>query len=350
MCYGTLPNLGIAVEVIARSAGRSQFQCVKLRIAILALVLASPAAAQRSLHWSNLQVDATLQSDGTLHVTERQTMVFTGDWNGGERRFDVRPRQRFEFEGMVRFDSTGSHGMRRGDLANVDGFDFTDPRTLRWRSRLPSDPPFDNTAITYQLAYSLSGILVPEGDGLVLNHDFAFADRAGLIENVQVRLKLDAAWQPSAAFAGTWQGTNLPPGEGFVVRVPLRYIGAGDGPDVSVGAEPIERAILATVLLMLLGSIGKRLYAREKSTGRLDPLPTPDVVSEKWLEENVFAHLPEVVGAAWDNRTECIRGVRSPGTNGCRWPDAQRGQTWRLVQGSRALPRAARRPESLPRL
>ena len=72
---------------------------------------------------------------------------------------------------------------------------------------------------------------------------------------------------------------------------------------MSVGAEPIERAILATVLLLLLGSIGKRLYTREKSTGRLDPLPSPEVVNEKWLDEHVLAHLPEVVGAAWDNST-----------------------------------------------
>ena len=46
-----------------------------------------------------------LNADGVLDVTERHTMVFTGDWNGGERVFDVRPRQKLEFLGLERMDA-----------------------------------------------------------------------------------------------------------------------------------------------------------------------------------------------------------------------------------------------------
>lgn len=270
---------------------------------LLLLIAASPLAAQRSLHWREVRIDATLATGGALRVRETQTIVFTGDWNGGERRFDVRPRQRFEFGSMQRLDSAGTHVMRAGDLSAIDGFDFTDPRTLRWRSRLPSDPPFNETAITYVLEYSYSSILVPDGDDWVLDHDFGFADRAGVIENLIVRLDLEPEWQPTMPFAGTWQARNLPPGEGFVVRVPLRYTGEGEVSAVDLGADPTERGLLAIVSLILLGSIGKRLYTRERSTGRLDPLPAPVTVDEKWLDEHVFKHLPEVVGAAWDNNT-----------------------------------------------
>jgi hypothetical protein len=51
-----------------------------------ALLAASPAAA-RELYWKSLEVWATLDRVGVLHVVERQHMVFTGDWNGGERQF-----------------------------------------------------------------------------------------------------------------------------------------------------------------------------------------------------------------------------------------------------------------------
>ena len=62
--------------------------------ALLALVLAAtPVAAQRSLHWSDVRIEARLSEDGTLRVVETQAIVFTGDWNGGERRFDLRPRK-----------------------------------------------------------------------------------------------------------------------------------------------------------------------------------------------------------------------------------------------------------------
>jgi hypothetical protein len=40
-----------------------------------------------------MDVRAILDADGRLHVTESQAMVFTGDWNGGERIFRVSPGQ-----------------------------------------------------------------------------------------------------------------------------------------------------------------------------------------------------------------------------------------------------------------
>jgi predicted membrane protein DUF2207 len=274
------------------------------RALLVLLIAATPAAAQKSLHWRDVTVDATLAGDGTLRVVERQTIVFTGDWNGGERRFDVRPRQRFQFEGMRRIDSTGqAHVMRAGGLGDIDDYDFVEARALRWRSRAVNDAPFNETPITYELTYSYSNILQSDGDNWVLDHNFGFADRSGIIEQFSVTLQLGQDWQPTAAFNGRWEGRNLLPGEGFVVRVPLRYAGAGEGPAVNTGADPVERYLLAGVALILLVSLARRLYDHERGSGRLEPLPSPDGVDEKWLAENVFKHLPEVIGAAWDNKT-----------------------------------------------
>ena len=50
--------------------------------------------AQRQLSWDALDVTASLDGDGTLDVVETQAMVLTGDWNGGERTFNLRPRHR----------------------------------------------------------------------------------------------------------------------------------------------------------------------------------------------------------------------------------------------------------------
>ena len=275
-------------------------------VLLLALTLAaSPVAAQRSLHWSDVRVDARLTEVGTLRIVETQTLVFTGDWNGGERRFEIRGRQRLTFEGMRRIDSSGqAHVMREGgeNLA-VDEYRFVERNTLRWRSRRPTDPPFNATPITYELTYVLSNVLQRNGDDWVLNHDFGLADRPGVIENIAVTLgELMPTWQPTIPFNGRYSGRNLPPGEPFFVRVPLRYADTGEVPGV-VGAAPFERALLAFVSMVLLLSFGRRLYSHEKEQGRLDPLPPPEAVDEKWLKEHVFNHLPEVVGAAWDNDT-----------------------------------------------
>jgi hypothetical protein len=53
----------------------------------------SAQTAERELHWDALDVEAHLDAEGVLDVIERHTMVFTGDWNGGERVFNVRAGQ-----------------------------------------------------------------------------------------------------------------------------------------------------------------------------------------------------------------------------------------------------------------
>lgn len=274
-----------------------------LVFAALTLSASTLAGQDRSLHWDSIAVDAVLGPGGRLHVLERQTIVFTGDWNGGERRFDYGPRERFEFLGMRRLNADGSVAtpMPQGDLSVVDGWAFTDARTLRWRSRQPGDPPFASTAITYELEYAYENVVRPQQDAFVLRHNFAFADRSGNIKRFTLRLSLDSAWQPSATFAGSWEARDLPPGEGFVVETPLQWAGQG-APEVDVGAGPVERALLALVPLLIIGSLARRLLTRERSLGRLDGLPVVDV-NDAWLSEHVFVHLPEVVGAAWDNST-----------------------------------------------
>jgi uncharacterized membrane protein YgcG len=277
---------------------------VKILIALLVLI-AAPVSAQRNLHWSDIEVSARLEADGTLRVTERQTMVFTGNWNGGERRFNVPGRQRFTFDRMYRVDEGGdTHLMREGDLTNVDEYDFVNSTTLRWRSRLPSDPLFNRTAITYVLEYSYANVLQPDDGRWLLDHNFGFADSDGVIERFTVRLELDPSWEASLPDEGVWQATNLPPGQGFVVTVPLRYVGAGDGPAIYVGAAPVQRYAIAAVVLALVASLGRGLITRERENGRLQPLPSHESVDATWLKEHVFAHLPETVGAAWDNTTD----------------------------------------------
>ena len=68
-------------------------------LAVWVALLALPAAA-RELHWRELAVTARLDAEGRLHVSELHRMVFTGDYNGGERSFRVQGDQALELEGM----------------------------------------------------------------------------------------------------------------------------------------------------------------------------------------------------------------------------------------------------------
>jgi uncharacterized membrane protein YgcG len=264
---------------------------------LFVFVSAAAPAQEKTLHWEGLRVKATLDADGKLHVEELQQMVFSGEWNGGERRFDIRPGQEFSFEGMSRVDESGTLvPMEQGSLDDVHAWDRAGTNVIRWRSRATADPLFDATRLGYLLRFSFGNILRRDGDLYVLDHDFAFADRDGTIERFRLDLTLDPAWQADTA-QRTWEAVNILPGRSFVLTMPLRYTGSGaPAANDGIGEKPRRMLLLlAGFPLLLLGSI----FLREKLLGRLERVD-PSQVSRGWLEQTLLREKPEVIGAMWD--------------------------------------------------
>jgi hypothetical protein len=260
-------------------------------------------AADRELHWDALEVEARLNAAGVLDVVERHTMVFTGDWNGGERVFDLRPNQKIEFLGMQRIDGKTGAGvpLRQTPVPNeVDAFAWADPRTLRWRSRLPSDPPFLNTPLIYELHYRLSGILLMDDAGYRLDHDFAFPNRPGPITRFTLHLVLDPVWQPPAQFQDRYTAGPLPRRRSFVLTIPLRYSGTGELAAVDVRRPkeivPAVAAIFMGFILLVLG-----FFRRERALGRFSDIDTT-IIDRAWIRQHILSNPAEVVGTAWDGR------------------------------------------------
>ena len=267
---------------------------------LLALSLPRIALAQRELHWDRLDVEARLDRAGRLHVTETQTLVFTGYWNGGERTFDIRRGQSLSFIGISRVSGGGVLNLKEDrTLSRVDDYAWTDARTLRWRSRLLTDPPFNRTAMTYVLRFELSRVLVRHGDDYRLDHDFAFPDRAGTIDRFNLRLTLDSAWQPLSGIQDVYATSGLEPGRGFVLTIPLRFTGAGE-PEAHETASPRVIAIAVAVILGATVLAVLAFFVREESHGRFVPVTTDDI-DERWIAEHITKYPAEVVGAAWDD-------------------------------------------------
>ncbi|MEQ1692290.1 MAG: DUF2207 domain-containing protein, partial [Gemmatimonas sp.] len=273
---------------------------------LLSVSAPSAHAQERTLSWPDFIVTARLDADGTLHVSERQRMRFSGEWNGGERRFNVGFAQRFDFGEIVRIDSaTGRpHAMIAEQLDVIDGYGWADNRTLRWRSRKADDPPFDNTVLTYQIDYAYRDIVDPlPGGRYRLSHDFAFADREGAIDHFALTLTIDRAWGVPGDFTGEYETTDLERGRGFIIAVPLSRTSATPPANVRLGAPMAVRIALLGLLVAGLIVIVARLLTHDARRGRFARAPLPDSITDEWLETNVFAYLPEVVGATWDGRT-----------------------------------------------
>jgi uncharacterized membrane protein YgcG len=275
-----------------------------LPAALVLALAAAPAVAERQLSWRPLAVEARLDGDGALQVRERHTMVFTGDWNGGERIFRLGPDQTLELTLLARLDpATGEEvPLVEGSLARVDHYAWTDRTTLRWRSRLPSDPPFDEMPITYLVEYRQEGVLRPLGERYRLDHDFAFPDRLWPIESFTLRLELDPVWRPSAPLAGAWGPTPLGPGEGFVVTAELAYRGAGAPSAVRRLPPPALRAALFLGAALAMLWLFVRFCRREAALGRFTRPPVPAEIDNGWLDEHLFDLLPEEAGALWDRK------------------------------------------------
>jgi uncharacterized membrane protein YgcG len=266
------------------------------------LLLALPAAGQeRTLFWKRIDVNAHLDARGTLHVRERQTFVFTGPWNGGERVFRVGLNQDLELEGISRIGPDGREiPLIEGDVDQVDHYKHTSSDTVRWRSRLESDPPFDQTVIPYVIAYSVSKVLREEGGGVyVLNHDFSLPKAEWPIETLSVDLDLDPSWQPLDRVPSHFERQDLQPGTEAIVKARLRHTGAAAvETGVRVPPAPLRRGLFAAALLAM-AVLYVRFRKIEGGRGRFEPLPeTP--WDEDWLRENVFDLKPEEVGALWD--------------------------------------------------
>jgi uncharacterized membrane protein YgcG len=275
--------------------------------ACLAAALYGPALRARTLHWSALDVAATLDSDGRLHVIERHAMVFDGDWNGGERRFRLRPSQSLRFVAARRIDAaTGTaQPLRRGSLEQVDEVRLTGGNTLRWRSRLPTDPPFVTQTLVYEIEYVLSNVLRRDDATYLLDHDFAFPDRDGAIETFSLALDIEPAWTPPADVVPPLrlERTGLPPGASVVVTLPLRYR-AGAAPAGVRAPASAAWPLAAAVALLVFAAVRLRRYlAHERRNGRFDPLPPSAAIDDAWLAEHLFKYPPERVGALWDGTT-----------------------------------------------
>jgi hypothetical protein len=251
---------------------------------ILLLLLIVLPVYGKTLHWRSIDVQARLDAQGRLHVVEEQRMVFDGDWNGGERSFHLHGRQRLDVHRVTKVEDGREIELIRGDLDSVDRYGLVGDRVVRWRSRLPSDPPFENRELAYRLDYTYRNILDSDEGEFVLWHDFGLPSASGPIESFSLDLQFDPVWNTRPVVE---KRTALQPGSSVIVLRPLIHSG-GMKPEVYRGGYVVLGGFaLGAVLLVYL------FIRDEKASGRFSPV-------EPRLEPDFLKINAEVAGAIWD--------------------------------------------------
>ncbi len=273
----------------------------KLVLVALLSLLTIPASA-KSLHWRALDVTARLDRDGRLHVSERQAIVFDGEWNGGERSFNFRPRQSLAFESITRVENSVERKLIKGDLSKVDQYKFTSPAVLRWRSRMPADPAFVNKEIVYVIDYAIIGALRKTGDTYFLNHDFAFPDRAGNIDAFSLRFDLDPVWRGVRSPIVITRKT-LVPGDSVLVPLALTHAGAAAPSSVVKALPPVYSTTIFALIVLALAFLIFDFARNESRKGRFVPPVSTGAIDEAWLDKHLFVLSPEAAGSAMDGKT-----------------------------------------------
>lgn len=211
-------------------------------------------------------------------------MVFDGDWNGGERMFNLHGRQRLDLHHIRRIDEGREIELTRGSLERVDHYDFTRRDIVRWRSRLPSDEPFRDRELTYVLDYTYRNILDVQGDQFELWHDFGLPERAGVVESFSLHLVFDAIWNTPPI---SETRTDLQPGRGVIVRQPLVHAGGLTAPVYRAGYVVLIALAAAVAMLIFL-------FLRDESAlGRFAPVVAA-------FDDGLLELRAEVAGAIWD--------------------------------------------------
>jgi uncharacterized membrane protein YgcG len=196
--------------------------------------------------------------------------------------------------------------LHAGDLSAVDDFRFEND-LLRWRSRLPSDPEFDQTRLTYEIDYELRKILtgIPAGPGrerrFLLDHDFVFAERPGSIGHFLLALELDPAWHSAESLPVKFAAEGLAPGASFIVRRELTHAGPETPATAFDAPSPLVRYAVVVLLLAGLPALFLHFWQGERARGRF-ARATP-TIDASWLDEHIFRYLPEVVGYIHDGKS-----------------------------------------------
>lgn len=128
--------------------------------AFAATLSAHPAAAD--LRWTSVLVDADLDADGTVVVTEKHVLVASGSSFVATRRLDPRPPAFPEPLEVVLLDpSGGERRLEHGAILGADLYTF-DGTTLSWAIRPEGAPPWEApTTLTYRLRWKAWGAMTP---------------------------------------------------------------------------------------------------------------------------------------------------------------------------------------------
>lgn len=268
------------------------------------------------MRWTSVRVDADLDADGTVVVTEKHVLVASGSSFVATRRLDPRSPASVELLEVVLLPSSGGERkLEYGNFLGADVYAF-DGTTLSWALRPEGAPPWGApTTLTYRLRWKAWRAMTPVwaprpkarplpgssfGERLsarwretrealkragpnplrryVLDLNVAAPGREGPIETLDYGLTGHDSWSFAGNFMFVTLERALPAEEGIDLSF---FFDREDGRIPSGVAHDLPAALLALSILPVVAGtylLGKNLLAwRRRRRPRVSaPTPLPD--------------------------------------------------------------------------
>ncbi|MCA9242453.1 MAG: DUF2207 domain-containing protein [Phycisphaerales bacterium] len=291
----------------------------RITATLTALMVVATANGEGALSFDRIAVRMDVQTDGRIRVTETWDCVLDGPLNGGYRNMPLRGVASVSDISLREVPVADPHDIQPEketpdaakpiDYAVVEGSEKDDiplhkcrvvkglsETRLRWRSRAPAAPPYENQQARFVLSYTLNGSI---RKGLFSDGVFwkaIFADRISAVkegacdvhlpcalDNVDVTFFCtapDAKWEEDAdARTIHFSASNIPPQQDFeifvrfpkeVIKAPLTVNGFFDG------AGGVIVLLLAAPVIVLLNWLRWFRFGRDPApTAALGPATSP---------------------------------------------------------------------------
>jgi uncharacterized protein (TIGR04222 family) len=215
-----------------------------MALLLLLLVPASAAAqSQRSVSWPRYDVDLAVQTDGSLRVTETQTVQFSGTYQTGSR---VVPTDHTTGISQVLVGEMVNGQLQQYSANGSGPGTYTVSQTDAGLSINWTFAPTTNAARTFVITYVADGAVAIYDGGDQIDWNAIYADRPGPVASSSVTVRLPGAADPNALKSAFYQyrpnssiGALPAAGSGQVVdgqtvRFDTGQLPAGTGAEVRV--------------------------------------------------------------------------------------------------------------------
>jgi len=194
-----------------------------MNILILLTIIITSFQAYAGELWNGLQIDAYLDKEGELLVTEKHSLILNGNIQNLNKQFpNSIKNQKLTIISLFRSDVVTNkiYEYRPGDLSHIGNYSIINNKLI-WVIGNNNSPTYKNTPVTFILKYKIDNVLQSKNNTYILKHIFGQSNRSNNIKTFSFRIKLAPIWIADKIITDSISIENMPPLDSYSLNLSL---------------------------------------------------------------------------------------------------------------------------------